>query len=230
MNKIPGIFNNVVVDLNRLQEIEAMPEPRIRYIVAITPRSGSSYLCDTMIGTKLFGRPGEALDQSSVCGNLKRIPGRTPDEYIRNAIRVRKTANKISGLKASWFQFKNFMEAMHDHTYLNGFKYIFLTRRDLTAQAVSLYKATSSNVFHTNIQHSEDALAKLDALDYDYEAIKGWFDHIVTQEKGWQDYFYNKRIFPLCISYEDIEEDIVRVLKRIATYIAVNPENVSGSM
>jgi LPS sulfotransferase NodH len=227
VNQIAALFNNTTINLDRLQTIEAIQEPRSRYIIAITPRSGSSYLCDMMTGTKLFGKPQEALDSSNLKNHLKiNIPGRTPEEYIRNLIRVRRTANNVSGLKASWFQFQNFMTAMNDTLYLSGFKYIYLTRRNLTEQAVSLYKATASSVFHTNKEHSADALKQLDQLEYDYKAIKDWYDHIVAQEKGWQDYFYKQRIFPLCISYEEIEEDVFTVLKRIAIYISVSPENI----
>ena len=113
---------------------------------------------------------------------------------------------------------------MIDHSYLAGFKYIYLTRRDLAAQAVSLYKATETTVFHTNIQHSQDAISKLQTLGYDYEKIKEWYVHIDRQEKGWQDYFYENNIFPLCITYEDIDENVFKVLKRIARFVHVDPK------
>lgn len=226
MNPISALFNNPNLNLDRLQAIEAIEEPRSRYIIAITPRSGSTYLCDMMNRTKRLGKPHEALDFPYIKNHFDTVPGCTPEEYIRNLIRVRKTINNVSGLKASWFQFQNFKEAMTDQSYLKGFKYIYLTRRNLAAQAVSLYKATESSVFHTNKQHSEEAIKQLNELEYDYGKIKNWYDHIVAQEKGWQDYFHKQRIFPLCISYEDIEDDIFTVLQRIAVYVAVNPENI----
>ncbi len=226
MNEILNIFKNPVIDLDRLNKMDAISDPESRYIIAITPRSGSTYLCDMLRHTKHLGVPGEMLGPASVVGNLKKMPGRTADEYIRNAIRVRKTPNGVSGLTVSWFQFQNFMEAMDDHSYLADFKYIYLTRRDLYAQAVSLYKATSSKVFHSNIQHNEETIRKFEALEYDYAKIKYWYDHLVRQEKGWQQYFYENRIFPLYITYEDIDEDIQAVLQRIAAYVKVKPENL----
>jgi hypothetical protein len=65
------------------------------------------------------------------------IEARSPEEYPRNATHVKMTKNGISGIKASWFQFEKFSAAMADHSYLKDFKYIYLTRRDLAAQAVS---------------------------------------------------------------------------------------------
>lgn len=227
MNTIADIFSDPVLNGQLLQDLEAAPEPRSRYIIAMTPRSGSTYLCDVIKNTRRLGKPQEILGAIAVASRIgKNVPGRTPDEYLRNGIRVARTANNVAGLKASWFQFENFIQAMADLRYLNGFKFVYLTRRDLAAQAVSLYRATSSDVFHSHVTHSEAALAKLKALEYDYQAIKYWYDHIVAQEKGWQRYFYERRIYPYCLSYEDIEEDILTVLKRLSVYINVDPNNI----
>jgi trehalose 2-sulfotransferase len=226
MCNIQHIFSTVDVDHNRLGEMEALPEPRSRFLIAITPRSGSSYLCDVMTQIKLFGSPGESVNQQFIPKIIERIPGRTPEEYIRNVMRFRKTKNGTAGLKASWFQFRNFMDAMTDRAYLAGFKYIYLTRRDLAAQAVSLYKATASSVFHTNISHSEEALSTLQSLEYDYAKIKEWYLHIVQQEKGWEAYFEENGIHPLRLTYEDIDDDILGVLARIAAFVGVDPNEV----
>jgi LPS sulfotransferase NodH len=226
MNKIPEIFDNPVIDFKRLSALQAQQDPRSRYMIAMTPRSGSTYLCDLMSQINRFGRPNELINQDGVPRIMKDSPGRNPDEYIRNVMRDRQTENGVSGLKASWFQFENFMNSMNDQAYLSGFKYIYLTRRNLAAQAVSLYKATSTGVFHTDTQHGGDVMEKFEALEYDYDSIKYWHEHIVVQEKGWQNYFYENRIYPLCISYEDIEENVLKVMQRIAVYVGDEPNTV----
>jgi LPS sulfotransferase NodH len=228
MDTISEIFTNPALDEQLLEQLNQAIEPRSRFIIAITPRSGSTYLCDAMKNTNRLGRPQELLGAISIANRIgKNIPGRTPEEYLRNGIKAtRSPVNNVSGLKASWFQFEKFTQAMTDRSYLKGFKYIYLTRRDLAAQAVSLYKATASEVFHSNIDHSSEALQKLESLQYDYKQIKYWYDHILVQEKGWQRYFYENRIYPYCISYEDIEEDILTILKRMAFYVSVDPNNI----
>jgi LPS sulfotransferase NodH len=226
MNKIPEIFQNPVIDLTRLNFLKDQNDPKSSYIIAMTPRSGSSYLCDLMRQINRFGTPNELINQDGVLRIMKESPGRNPDEYIRHTLRNRQTENGVSGLKASWFQFENFTGYMNNLSYLYDFKYIYLTRSNLAAQAVSLYKATSTGVFHTDTNHPQEALAKLDALEYDFDSIKYWYDHIVAQEKGWQNFFYENRIYPLCISYEDIEENALKVLQRIATYVGVEANTV----
>ncbi|MFZ2724736.1 MAG: Stf0 family sulfotransferase [Methylococcaceae bacterium] len=226
MNNIQKLFNASTVDLARLKEIEAIKDPRSRYVLAITPRSGSSYLCDVMRHTKRLGIPQEVIDVGGIKLRLATMSGRTPEEYLRNVLRVQQSENGVSGTKASWFQWQQFQNSVSDKSIFKGLHYIYLTRRDLAEQAVSLYKATETTVFHTAKQHDESVMNKLKQLEYDYSKIKYWYEHITAQERGWQQYFYQHNIFPLCIYYEDLEADLLSVLKRIAIYVGVQPNNV----
>lgn len=227
MDNLVEFFAHNEINHARMKEVERMQEPRRRYIIAMTPRSGSSYLCDVLSRSNRFGLPGEFLNQEFLPNIMSRIPGRTPCEYFRNVGRVRKTRNGIYGLKASWFQFRNFVELMGDDECLSGYKFIYLTRRDIAAQAVSLYKATASSVFHTNKNHDADAVNKLESLEYDFDEINRWYEHIVKQEQGWQGYFRDNRINPCCISYEEIDADVQSVVMKIAVYLGVNPSKVT---
>ncbi|KJV05511.1 Stf0 family sulfotransferase [Methylocucumis oryzae] len=226
-NLFLSIFNDATPNLNRLDELSAFEEPRKKFILAMTPRSGSTYLCDRMKATKRLGQPEELLGQLSLKKYLRQIPARNADEYLKNAMRIKRTANNVASLKTSWFQFEKYLEAMQERGYLNEFKYIYLTRRDLIAQAISLYRATASAVFHTDKQQKSENLALYHTLEYDYVAIKHWFNHIVAQEKRLASLLFSiKKIFPLCVYYEDIEEDLLTVLKRIALFVSVHPENI----
>lgn len=227
MSYVTELFKNPDIDTTRLEEIEMLPDPKDRYIIAMTPRSGSSYLCDVLTKCNQFGSPIEVMNQNFIPRIMQKIPGRTPDEYIRNVTRVRKSRNQVAGFKASWFQFKNFYDEVARPEFLTGFKYIYLTRRDLAAQAVSLYKATASTVFHTNIQHDDDAIRTLESMEYDYDSIDNWYRHIYQQEKGWNAFFYENNITPLCISYEDVEEDVLDVLRRIARFVGIEANELS---
>ena len=229
MNELAKLFEHQGYDMERMMELDSIADPRRCYIIAMTPRSGSSYLCDVLTGTRRLGVPGEILNQQFIPKIIEKIPGRTPGEYLLHVSRVRKTRNGIYGFKASWFQFNNFVRLLDIQSCLAGYKYIYLTRRNVALQAVSLYKATASSVFHTNIAHDEDAVKKLESLEYDYEEIDKWYRHIVAQEEGWQEYFRSNRIFPCCITYEEIDQDIHHVVEKIALYLGVNPDKVSLS-
>lgn len=207
-------------DASRLDSLRQAPTPAVKYMIAMTPRSGSSYLCDVLVNTKRLGSPSEYLAQTSVSGNhVRAIATDSPDEYIELMLRRGRSANGVSGFKVSWFQFKNFTAVMRSPQVFTQYKIIYLTRRNLAAQAVSLYRMTSTRVSHTRIEHSAAQLEALDALPYDYDKIKFWHKHLQVQEQGWQAYFAQHGIYPLCITYEDIDEDVAAVCRRIATYL-----------
>lgn len=218
---IAQLFEAPIADAAKYERLRQLEDPRVRYVIAITPRSGSSHLCDVIKTSKYLGRPGEMLSREFIPNILKSVPARSADEYFAHVFRALQAnaAGGISGIKCSWFQFREFRQAMAQPDAVDGLRYIYLTRRDLTAQAVSLYRATETKVFHTNIEHSAEALAQLDVLPYNYARIKYWREHIAQQEAGWQQYFVDKKIFPLHLHYEDIEADAAAVVHRLATYI-----------
>lgn len=227
MSNLACYFKQQVCDVKRLEQIDGFSQPRRRYVMAMTPRSGSSYLCSVLEATHKLGSPGEYLNENFIPSILKRIPGGSAEEYFVNVEKVKKTRNGVYGLKASWFQFEGFLNAIDDSQCLDSYRYIYLTRRNLAAQAVSLYKATATNVFHTNVTYDETSMQALDSLQYDFAKINQWYEHIVRQEQGWRDYFLNKRISPCYITYEEIDEDVGSVVKRIAYHVGVNPDKVS---
>lgn len=227
MDNLACYFTHELYDTRRLEQIDSYSQPRRRYVIAMTPRSGSSYLCSVLEATRRLGSPGEYLNKDFIPKILKTIPGSTAAEYFMNLEKVKKSRNGVYGFKASWFQFEGFLNTINDSECLDSYRYIYLTRRNLAAQAVSLYKATASNVFHTNVTHDESSKHALDLLQYDFTKINQWYKHIAQQEKGWRDYFLNSRISPCYVTYEEIDEDIEAVVKRIAHYVGVHPDKVS---
>jgi LPS sulfotransferase NodH len=197
---IEELFCNLIIDENVYQEIFKIKDPKTKYVIAITPRSGSSYLCDLMTKSGLLGSPDEFLPPVFMKEILSNIPAKDSDEYLRHVIKKTQSENGISGLKTSWFQFLEFYESMKDPSSLNQFKYVYLYRRDVAQQAVSLYKATETSMFHTNIEHNSDTLRKVKSIKYDFEKIDEWKRHIESQELGWQNFFQKNRINPLRIS------------------------------
>ena len=228
MNVVKEIFENQEINLELLEEVEKKIEPSLKYIIAMTPRSGSSHLCDVMKNTKLLGSPGEFLPAEFIPKILIKAPAKNADDYLVNVLKVLQSLNGVAGVKTSWFQFQQFCNALKNKGAVRSFKYIYLVRRDVAAQAVSLYKATESSFFHTNINHSDDVINKNRQLDYDYEKIDKWYTHIISQEEGWQKFFLINNIFPLSITYEDIESDVSGVVKRISAYLGVSQDLASA--
>ena len=168
-----------------------------------------------------MGSPDEFLPPVFMKKILNNIPAKNSDEYLRNVLRKTQSSNCVSGLKTSWFQFRDFYKTMNDPSPLNHFKYVYLYRRDVAQQAVSLYKATETNLFHTNKEHSSDTLEKVKNVNYDFEKINEWKKHIEVQELGWRNFFQENKIYPLMISYEEIDADAGGCINSIASYLDI---------
>lgn len=217
------------IDYVRREELDKKRDPKTCFMIAFTPRSGSSYLCDLLASARCFGRPDEYLNSIFMPEILQKIPATTPQEYLRNVFRATGTPNGVAGLKASWFQFENFSTLIQAQASLANLRFIYLTRRDTAAQAVSLYLATESNVFHTNVSHEQSELSRLDEVTYSFAGVKKWHQHILTQERGWREYFLTNKIIPIYITYEELVADTADVLRRIADYLDVSLEGVQLS-
>jgi LPS sulfotransferase NodH len=225
MNKTQEIFESLqLTTLNkaRLDTVNLLPSPRIKYILAITPRSGSSFLSDLLKKTEVLGTPQEFINQSFIPRHLQnKTPAQTPDDYLMNIFKVWKTKNGVAGIKASWFQFRNLYAILANPAIVYDYKYIYLTRANLAEQAVSLYKATESNVFHSVVKPNNESIEKLNSLEYNFDKINFWYQHILTQEEGWEQFFHSNNLSPLRINYDDICADWSSVIKKIALFIGI---------
>lgn len=227
MNNITELFLEATKDLALFDKFNQMLDPKLTYIIAITPRSGSSYLCDLIKQTHMLGSPDEFLNQKFIPSILKKVPATNADDYLKNIFKKFQSENGVSGLKVSWFQFNNFYNTLKEPAVFKQFKFIYLMRRDLYLQSVSLYKATESGVFHTNVEHGEEAKLKLNNLEYNYVKLEEWYKHIIAQESGWRHFFLSSNIIPLCITYEEIEENIDEAINRIFNYLNIKSETLS---
>lgn len=218
---IPEILVRTLAGREVPPALADLPDPAVKYLIAFTPRSGSSYLCDTLERCRTVGIPREILNKDLMPIVAEMIPGRDPHEYVTNVLRTRMSSEGVSGLKATWLQFAEFNSVIGNEDYWRDYRFIYLTRRDAAAQAVSLYKAVKSGVFHTNVTPNEEAVARLRNLDYSYNEIHAWYQHILEQERGWESYFTSRAISPLRISYEDITIQLPQVINSIMSLLGV---------
>lgn len=193
------------------------------YMIAMTPRSGSSYLSDLLSNTKLVGRPGEFLPYEHIEIALNNLGKKHPSiqEHFTWVVNQTKT-NGIFGQKASYYQFRPFLNwngtNVFDVLFPNT-RYIYLIRRNIVKQAISLYIATSTNLFHTNVDIDNESIEKRKQIEYNEEQIYFWIKHIYDQEIEWEKYFEKNSLSFLKFFYEDMINDIKWSLESILGFI-----------
>ncbi|MDJ0554397.1 MAG: Stf0 family sulfotransferase [Microcoleaceae cyanobacterium MO_207.B10] len=239
-NKILQIFNDfqtqALLAANRdiIKNHQKSSLPIVEYLICITPRSGSSWLTEILSGTKILGNPEEWFNPGNLPGIIQnRYPCLDIIEYFDCIKRTQCTENKVFGMELSFFQHQLLCDALETTkkdsslSLLNPEKnkFIYLYRLDLVAQAVSLYRAVETGMFHSaQTNASEKALVD---FKYSDDRIWHWLIHILQQEFGWQQNFSKKCISPLYLTYEEMWSNPNLTKLRLINHILGNLDQIN---
>jgi LPS sulfotransferase NodH len=192
------------------------------YAILIVPRSGSTFLARTLLVSGMFGDPDEWFnyDPGSVAANYAAEgPDRTLYSYVSHIQETTTGANGVFGVQLGVSQLE-FLRPLVPLEHVLGPRpcWFFLRRRNLVAQAISLYKARTTGRFHSY----QDVRAE---AGYDADAIAGTARSLVTEEQKAVTFFRESGLWPIELYYEDIvDESFTMALFRNALQIHGEPE------
>ncbi len=215
---------------------------RRTYVIATLPRTGSTLLCRLLTSTGCVGDPKEYLNPMQVrdwqlrfgdtpwtrlrhralVGRLVPLAGRwrwSPDRLARHLDTIRARRSSPDG----WFGLK-----IHAHHFdawftqtgwsvdalLGEATWVFLTRSDRVAQAVSWHRALISG------RWSAEQRASLPPL-YDRRLIQRRLDAIRDGEQRWERWFANRRITPLRLEYESVIRSPAAAVAAVLVHLGV---------
>lgn len=191
-------------------------EPTI-FVIASTPRSGSTLLGSLLWATQKAGRPHEYLHPEHARDFYNRWWCTDSSDYLRHLKRYRSSPNGLCGFKIHHYQLKEWgIEFSELDDLLDSPRYIFIRRQQKVRQAISLVKAEQTQQF---------ALDQGDTLkdaSYNYEAIRDQFYRLIDEEEAWERHFWEHGIKPFVIWYENLNIDYESVLLEIFEYLGVN--------
>lgn len=191
--------------------------PKRSYVVACTPRTGSSLLCAALAGTGVAGNPAE-----HVVPGEKRVPAR-----LRKVMMDTATENGVFGIKLFWHQFAFAMRDLRrrnrEHrtssvgalaaVHLGDPRWVHLYRRDTAAQAVSYFRAIYSGV--SRVEPGRPLGRKPAPEDVDLTQIAWLEDLLVVHERRWRGFFQRAGITPVEVAYEDLDSAYGRTVRRV---------------
>lgn len=213
------ISENVFHDLSNYK-----PNYRKAYIIGITPRSGSTLLCDLLVSTGVAGNPKEYFNSDYM--NLPKY-NQMPslDRYVSTIINETKTENGVFGIKISFGQARPLIEKKLLKQLVPDAKVVNLFRRNIVRQATSLHIAAKTNYFHTG-DNNERRDKLLSTLEFDADALFGRVKAIYQEEKGWFDYLDSSAISYMKLFYEDNIRDVDQTISSILTYIGLDASDL----
>jgi LPS sulfotransferase NodH len=194
---------------------------RKSYVVASSYRSGSQFLCWRLWQTGLLGAPSEVLNPTSELRVLmNRLKASSPADYIAKLLARRTSRNGVFGMKAHFHHFEAFLK---DYPALLEvlwpLTYIYISRRDKVAQAVSMAKALQTDWWTSRMEEGPKP-----ALRYDREMIAKCMEDIEQQDLTWRRWFDAHDVKPFQVTYDELTADSAGVVRNIVELLGVQDD------
>jgi trehalose 2-sulfotransferase len=204
--------------------------PSATYIIASTPRSGSTLLCDGLFMTGVAGRPTETLAPHFRAFWLEQwnMPEDSGfGEYFQAALDYGTTPNGVFGTKVHWEHLPALarelaVEGRPDQALTAAFPgaaYVRLIRNDLRAQALSLFRATVTDQW---CRWEGQPLSPSDRLVLDADVVHRLEATIIGQRTAWDEFFAANRITPLTVEYEALDADYRGQVARVLSFLGLD--------
>ncbi|WP_181820837.1 MULTISPECIES: Stf0 family sulfotransferase [Rhodobacterales] len=222
--------------------------PDHAYFLCTMPRSGSTLLCDLLTQTGIAGRPNSFFRPQSMgdFANDWGIPPQTIDGFDQSyidTVRNRGAAETgCFGMRIMWANMplltarlsQLFRSTADDHALLQAafgpLKFIHLARADKVAEAVSLDIAEQSGLWHRNADGTErERTAEAAEPIYDTARIQAAYDEVTDGQRAWNAWFTQQSITPLRVSYEALAAQPAPQLRRILSFVGVEPDKANNA-
>ncbi len=188
------------------------------YCVASSYRCGSVYLCSRLWQTGLLGAPMEVLNPMGVMRVLtNRLKTSSRSDYIAKLLALRTSRNGVFGMKAHFHHFEAFLKeypALLE--VLSPITFIYISRQDKIAQAVSMAKALQTGQWTSRMEAGPGA-----RLQYDFATIANCLNDIARQDQDWRGWFEAHGVTPHQVTYDDLTADPDGVVRDIVGLLGV---------
>ena len=189
------------------------------YAICASPRSGSSLLCDLLEQSGALGRPEEFFNPDSFRRPfLERheLGELAVDAYLGHLRAEFTTSNGVFGMKLMPVHMQELLHSPGLHEELRTWRYVWLRRDDVVAQAVSWYVAAGTGEW--DLVEKEPSGA---SVAYDREQIAGYLEQINADNSAWTEFFAVNGLDFLVVRYEDLLEDANAACRRICAFCGV---------
>ena len=203
-------------------EFDAEPVPMgPAYMVASSPRSGSTLLCRLLWNRGSAGLPHEYFHRRHRAELSERWGvGPGLEGYLAELARRRTGGNGTFGFKAHFPQVEEaFLSAGADPAQaFPGLRVVYVYRSDRVSQAVSFDLASATGLWSGEASAWAATGAK---PEYDFERLWGRLRRILNIENSWEAYFEERGLDPLRLRFEDLVADPERAADRVCDYVGV---------
>ena len=200
-------------------------------LIAFTMRCGSNFLCEHLRANGI-GNPVEYFQHPFGVANRQFYDDLGVDygdfTGFLDALIENKSVNDIFSVKIAWGHKNAFLDAIKKidssidslEDFFPGARWLFLRRHDKVAQAISLWKAQKTGVWVAK----NSSMPVKEKPEYKFFEILDSLMHILVEDLFWERYFYERKIDPLTLYYEDYEQNVKNAVLMVARYLGVSEQ------
>jgi LPS sulfotransferase NodH len=196
---------------------------RTLYLIATTSRSGSTHLCRMLTATRRLGEPAEYYNVR-VKPLRMQLWGATSDaDYFQQVVARTSTPNGVCGIKVATVAFEQLRASLGPSFDLVRPRYIWLRRRDALRQAISLYRAKTTDIWHWHAGQPRPTACP----PFDAEQIEVCRREIAAANEYWRDWFVDDaNLAPLELWYEDVIAAPQTAIAEICRHVGISHEHL----
>jgi LPS sulfotransferase NodH len=224
------------------------------YVIASTPRSGSSFLAAGLVATGVAGRPEEYFTPDHIGSykeDLKLPMNCSWAQYLAKVMAFAATENGVRGIKIHWRHVVELARAL-------GFRgdpgaalevlfpaavFVNIVRVDRRAQAISLFRAETTGEWFRSPASSRSArqwglylarpapgqgAADLTGVVPTYEQIIGMEQCLDAEQAAWTNHFTTRRLKVLTVRYEELDANYHGEIARVLQFLGADPAHAAG--
>lgn len=214
------------------------------YIICTSPRSGSTLLCSMLNDTGKAGSPDSFFHEPRFMqewADVWQLPAKSSVStavyeaaYLGATVTAGHGGTPVFGMRLQQ-PYLPLLAAilcrLHpalstdaarlEHVF-GPLRYVYLTRRDKVAQAVSLVKARQTGLWHRHANGSERERSGPPAeAAYHFPTIEAEVDAFTRADRAWHEWFAREGIEPLRIDYEGLAADPAGTVVRLCAALNI---------
>ncbi|MEE3064266.1 MAG: Stf0 family sulfotransferase [Actinomycetota bacterium] len=224
------------------------------YVIASTPRSGSSLLAAGLVATGVAGRPEEYFTPDHIGAykkDLKLPMNCSWEEYLAKVTEFAATPNGVRGVKIHWRHVVSLAQTLG----LGGDPgvvleklfptavFVNIVRADQRAQALSLFRAETTGEWFRSRGSSRsvrpwglymarptpgEVAVDLTRVAPTYEQIVEIERSLNAEQAAWIDYFTTRRRTVLTVQYEELDANYAGAIARVLQFLGADPARAAG--
>jgi len=225
------------------------------YVIASTPRSGSSLLAAGLVATGVAGRPEEYFTPDHIGSykeDLKLPIDCSWPEYLEKVMAFAATENGVRGVKIHWRHVVSLARALGFpgdpgdvlEMLFPAAVFVNIVRADRRAQAISLFRAETTGEWFRSPASSRSvrpwglyltrptagqAVADLTGgVAPTYEQIIGMERSLDAEQAAWTNYFTTRRLKVLTVRYEELDANYRGEIARVLQFLGADPADAAG--